>query len=110
VLYVDFTSIVFRFSAKIKLDLVKTKDGPASDKKIFGPGPGPEKKNIQTRARARTRSNPGSDPSLDMPAAHYKQSTVDRLNSMDDKRIEKRRKEDNDQTAIVIFCLRMLKN
>ncbi len=25
------------------MDLVKTKDGLESDKKIFGPGPGPEK-------------------------------------------------------------------
>jgi hypothetical protein len=48
VLYVDFTSIVFRFSAKIKLDLVKTKDGPASDKKTLW-------------ARARTREKKYSD-------------------------------------------------
>jgi len=41
------------------VDLVKTKDGPGSDKKIFGLGPetnkkcrpGPEKKNIQAQAR-----------------------------------------------------------
>jgi hypothetical protein len=69
VLYVDFSSIVFRFKAKIKGDLVKTKDGPGSDKKIFGPGPdknkkcrpGPEKKNY---------SDPG--PGLGMPAAPYR--------------------------------------
>jgi hypothetical protein len=52
------------------MDLVKTKDGPGSDKKIFGlgpeenkkcspgPGPGPEKKTY-------------SGPSLGMPAAPY---------------------------------------
>ncbi len=33
------------------MDLVKTKDGPGSDKKIFGPGPEPEKKIIQARAQ-----------------------------------------------------------
>ncbi len=32
------------------MDLVKTKDRPGSDKKIFGPAPGPTKKNVQTRA------------------------------------------------------------
>jgi hypothetical protein len=53
------------------VDLVKTKDGPGSDKKIFGlgpdpdsrkiknadPGPGrdPRKRIIQTRVRARAR-------------------------------------------------------
>jgi len=44
------------------VDLVKTKDGPGSDKKIFGPGPGPgpEKKNY---------SSPGLG--LGMPAAPY---------------------------------------
>jgi hypothetical protein len=44
VLYVDLSSIVFRFQAKIKVDLVKTKDGPGSDKKSLGPSPHPRKK------------------------------------------------------------------
>ncbi len=57
-LYVDLSSIVFRFKAKIKVELVKNKDGAGSDKKIFGPEPGPEKKNY---------SGPG--PGLGMPAA-----------------------------------------
>jgi hypothetical protein len=53
VLYVDFSYIVFRFLAKIKPGLVKTKDGPGPDKKIFEPGPGPEK-------NKKCRSGPGS--------------------------------------------------
>jgi hypothetical protein len=48
------------------VDLVKAKDGPGSDKKIFGPEP--EKKNY---------SDPG--PGLGMPAAPYKEETADSM-------------------------------
>jgi len=47
------------------VDLVKTKDGPGSDKKIFGPGPGPEKnKKFRPGPEKKNYSGPG----LGMPA------------------------------------------
>ncbi len=42
VAYVEFSPTVFRFQAKIKLGLVKTKYEPGFEKKIFGPGPDPK--------------------------------------------------------------------
>jgi len=64
--HVDFSSIVFRFEAKIKVDLVKTKDGPGSDKKIFGSGP---EKNKKCRSRPGPEKKNYSGPGLGMPAA-----------------------------------------